>query len=116
LWNRTGQWDLGCHDAAGQLGVAGSAIEQLGFAEDQVAQLEDWVPVGTEVVAPLEEQVVHLGEGSVTALLEEQGALAVPLEEQVGEHGQVAPMEGMIPVGSYTDCSLGGAVHSFGGI
>jgi len=24
-------------------------------------------------------------------------------------------MEGMIPVGSYTDCSLGGAGYSFGG-
>jgi len=103
---------LGCHDAAGQLGVAGSPIEQLGAAEDQVAQLEDWVPVGTGVAASLEEQVVHLGEGSATASLEEQGALAAPLEEQVGEHGQVAPMEGM----SYTDCSLGGACYSFGGI
>jgi len=65
LWNQTGQWDPGRHDAAGQLGVAGSPI--------------DWVSVGTGVAAPLEEQVVHLGGGSATASLEEQGALAAPL-------------------------------------
>jgi len=44
------------------------------------------------------------------------GELRELVEEQVEEHGYVAPMEGMIPVGSYTDCSLGGACYSFGGI
>jgi len=48
------------------------------------------------------------------------GELRELVEEQVEEHGHVAPnvapMEGMILVGSYTDCSLGGACYSFGGI